>query len=108
MIWVLVALAVVVLWAFVSFYRRSSVEVPCTLDLERTHEHFHAHVELDGVFVNPGDGVQVFEAPTTLEYGEVKTMQSRAVVKKAGWLRRKWTQVVGALEFYELYDVGFE
>jgi len=38
----------------------------------------------------------------------VAAMASEAVVTRASWLRRKWTRFVGALEFYELYDVGFE
>ena len=95
---------VLALW----FVWRRSVRVPCTLDLERTHEHFHAHVELADILVEPGDAVHVHGAPTTLEYGTRSTLQSEAVVRRASWLRRQWTRLVGRFQFYELYDVGFE
>jgi hypothetical protein len=93
-----------VLW----FNRQRTVEVPCTLDLERTHEHFHAHVELLGVLADEGDAVRVTEAPSRLEYGEIRRIESRAVVRKASWLRRRWTRLVGVSEVQELFEVGFE
>jgi len=107
MIWGIILLGLViggVAW----FQWRSTVRVPCSLDLERTHEHFHAHVELMGIFVEEGDAVLVESAPDTLEYGEIRRIESQAVVTRASWLRRKWTRLTGAFEFYELYDVGFE
>jgi hypothetical protein len=107
MAWIL-ALAAVFIAGLIWFNWRSTVRVPCELDLERTHDHFHAHVELMGVLVEAGDAVQIEDAPDSLEYGEIRRIESRAVVKRASWLRRKWTRLVGSLEFYELYDVGFE
>ena len=49
--------AVVVLGAWMLARRRS--DVPCTIDLEATNDHFHAHVELQGIEVNEGDEVLV-------------------------------------------------
>ena len=98
------ALSGLVTW----FLWRRRVRVPCELDLEATHDHFHAHVILDGVLVEPGDAVMVHDAPDRIEFGDVRTLRSEAEVSHASWLRRKWTRLVGRLEFYELYDVGFE
>lgn len=102
-----VALAVVALLTAWFLWRRTD-RVPCTLDLERTHEHLHAHLELMGFEVEPGDSVLVRDAPSSIEYGETKRVESEAVVTRASWLRRQWTRLVGRFEFYELYDVGFE
>jgi hypothetical protein len=100
-----IGLVVLIGW----FLRRTTIRVPCTLDLERTHEHFHAHLELVTEYlIEPGDAVQIANAPSDIEYGTQQVIQSEAVVKRASWLRRQWTKLVGRLEFYELYDVGFE
>lgn len=90
------------------FVRRRRVEVPCSLDLESTHDHLHAHVELRGVEVEPGDTVLVHGAPARIAYGERRTLESEATVEQASWIRRQFIKVVGVREFYELYDVGFE
>lgn len=90
------------------FVRRRTVHVPCELDLERTHDHLHAHVTLHGVAVQPGDAVLVQGAPERIAFGERRTMPARATVRQASGLRRWWTRVWGIREFYELYDVGFE
>lgn len=90
------------------FVRRRTVKVPCDLDLERTHEHLHAHVTLHGVEVHPGDAVRVDGAPARIAYGEKRTLTGSATVHQASGLKRWWTKVWGIREFYELYDVGFE
>jgi len=90
------------------FRRHRRVVVPCELDLEATHDHFHAHLNLEGVVVSPGDAVLVQEAPTAIPFGERRAVRSRAEVRQASWLRRQWTRLTGRLELYELYDVGFE
>lgn len=100
--------AVVLLAAVVAFTWRRTVQVPCELDLERTHDHLHAHVVLQGVEVEPGDTVLVSGAPSRLAYGEVRRLKATATVSKATPVRRWWTKVWGIREFYELYDVGFE
>ncbi len=98
------ALLVLVTW----FFWRRTERVPCTLDLERTHEHLHAHVELLGFLPEPGDSVRVEDDIVTLEYGTTETREAQAVVTRASALRRAWTRLVGRFEFHELYDVGFE
>lgn len=105
----IVAVGVVVALLLAAWFLwRRTERVPCALDLERTHEHMHAHLELMGFLPEPGDSVQMERPPERLEYGTRDRVESEAVVTRASWLRRKWTRVIGALEFYELYDVGFE
>ena len=104
------AAAVVALLLIWFFWRRTE-RVPCRLDLERTHEHLHAHVELMGFLPEPGDSVRVEGVDGDLvriEYGRTATQDSEAVVTRASALRRWWTRFTGRFEFYELYDVGFE
>jgi hypothetical protein len=103
--WFLIPIAVVTAAAFL--WRRT-VQVPCSIDLEATHDHFHAHVELDGVVPHPGDAVQVEQAPSRIPFGEKRRLASRARVQQASRLRRAWTRLVGALQLQDLYDVGFE
>lgn len=90
------------------FLVRRTIEVPCTIDLESTHEHFHAHVDLDGVNVDPGDAVLVHNTPTRIPFGTQRTYASRATVQRASWLRRQFVKMTGGTELHELYDVGFE
>jgi hypothetical protein len=90
------------------FLKRRRVDVPCSLDLESTHDHLHAHVILEGVEVEPGDRVTVHNAPSRIPYGAKLTIQSEATVEQASWLQRQMIKIVGVREFYELYDVGFE
>ena len=90
------------------FLWRRAARVPCTLDLESTHDHLHAHLILEGFAPDPGDAVAVHDAPDRLEVGEIRTLRSEAVVHRASWLRRKWTRLVGRFGVHELWDVGFE
>ncbi|MBV9880138.1 MAG: hypothetical protein JO180_06550 [Gemmatirosa sp.] len=82
--------------------------VPCLVDLEATHDHFHAHVDLGVVEVGPGDSVLVAGTPTHIPFGEQRRYPSSAVVRHAGVMRRAWTRLVGRFGFQDLYDVGFE
>lgn len=84
------------------------VDVPCTVDLESSHDHFHAHVDLKGVEVDPGDEVLVHGTPTRVPFGTQRTFDSTATVQRASWLRRQFVKLTGGTELYELYDVGFE
>ena len=45
--WILSGIVVAAAGAW--FVMRRRIEVACTIDLESTHDHFHAHVDLDGV-----------------------------------------------------------
>ena len=85
-----------------------SLVVPCNVDLEATHEHFHAHVDLGDVKIEPGDSVLVFGLPSRIPAGERRKFSSKAEIERAGPLRRAWTRLVGGFGFQDLYDVGFE
>ena len=101
---VLVAL---VLW----FVSRRSAKVPCTLDLESTHDHLHALLELNGFDPQPGDGVRmepVEDDFSDVPLGKRSQYTSRAVVYRASWPKRIWTRLTGGFEFKELFEVGFE
>ena len=89
-------------------YRRTT-RVSCTLDLEATPQHFHAHVALpDSVRLAPGDEVLVHGAPARIARGTRRTMSAEATVRQASLPRRLWTRLTGGIAFHELYDVGFE
>ena len=98
--------SVVVLGAWMLARRRS--EVPCTIDLEATQDHFHAHVELDGIDVNEGDEVLVHAAPSKIPIGTKAIMTSRATVTQVSWPRRVLVRVLGTSGITDLYEVGFE
>lgn len=98
------ALALFAVW----FVARRREEVACTLDLESTPEHFHAHAILDGALVHEGDAVRVFDAPTHIAPGEKRFVQTRAEVAHASAPRRWWTRAIGVSEISSLYEVGFE
>lgn len=90
------------------FAARRREEVPCTLDLESTPEHFHAHAVLEGTVVHEGDAVQLHDAPSRIAPGERLTVHTRASVAHASAPRRWWTRAVGVSEISSLYEVGFE
>ena len=90
------------------FGARRTVEVPCTVEIEQTPESLHAHVTLDAAFeIEPGDEVQVHDAPTSVPYGERLVVRRTATVTRAGKLERLWTKLAGPLELTELYEVSF-
>jgi hypothetical protein len=92
------------LW-YVMMRRR---EVACTVDLEMTHDHFHAHVDLKGVYVDPGDEVLVRNTPHRIAFGTQTRFDSSAEVRKASWLKRQVVKLTGGTAIHELYEVGFE
>jgi hypothetical protein len=104
--WSIAGAAVAGLGVWYMASRRS--EVPCTVDLEMTHDHFHAHVDLKGVEVDPGDEVLVRNAPSRIAFGTQQTFESSAEVKRASWLKRQIVKLTGGTEIHELYEVGFE
>ena len=67
----------------------------------------HAHVELDGVDVGPGDEVLVHDAPAQVAYGEHLVCSRRATVTQAGWIGRLWTRATSRFEIAMLYEVSF-
>lgn len=100
----LAAVAVLAGW----FFRRSVRTVPAVLDLESTHETFHAHADLGAELVDEGDAVLIHDAPTRIAFGEKRTLTTKATVAKASWLRRCFVRVLGTSHITELYEVGFE
>lgn len=86
---------------------RRTVEVPCTVEIEKTAEFMFAHAIPDGVAIRPGDSVIVHDAPTEIPFGEKLVVQCRATVVQAGWLERTWTEWTGVFGITELYEVGF-
>lgn len=101
------AAVLVVVW----FSWRSAREVPCTLEVESSHEHLHALLELEGFDPLPGDGVRM--VPVEDDFSEVplgmqSSYRSRAVVRRASLPKRLWTRLTGGFEFKELFEVGFE
>lgn len=87
--------------------RGESVQVPCTVDLLNTAEFLHAHVELDGIDVGPGDTVVVHDAPHEVGFGEQRVERRMATVTRATALDRMVTKITAYLELTELYEVGF-
>lgn len=86
---------------------RSTIEVPCTIDLEQTGDSLHAYVDLDGVAPGPGDEVIIHDAPSGIGFGEKTVVARRATLKRAGPFGRFWAHVEGYLELTELYEVSF-
>jgi hypothetical protein len=92
----------------VSVFSRSTLETPCTIEIEQTHDYFHAHVELDGnIAIHPGDRVLVHGAPVRVTFGQKFSERRVATVERAGWLARAWTRFAARFEMSELYEVSF-
>jgi len=84
-----------------------SIEVTCTVEVERTADRLHAEVDLGGVSVGPGDEVTVHDAPTAPGPGVHLMCRRRATVVRAGPIRRLRAHLVGYLLLTELYEIGF-
>ena len=61
------------LWPFGS----RTYEVPCTVEVEHTAASLHAHVELDGIAVGPGDSVRVHDAPTDVGFWRAHPLRAQ-------------------------------
>jgi hypothetical protein len=90
------------------FRPRQSITVPCTVELEQTHEFLQAHVHLEGVEVDVADEVEVHDAPTAVAFGEKQTFQRTATVTRASALDRLVTRLLAYRELTELYETGFD
>lgn len=86
---------------------RRTLDVPCTIEVEHTPRSLHAHVDLEGVEVGPGDTVLVHDAPMAVGFGERVVRRSHATVVFAGTLESLWTRLTAFLELTELYEVSF-
>lgn len=85
-----------------------SFETPCTITVEQSSEHFHAHVELaDEVEMQPGDKVRVHGAPIQIPFGTRQVFERRATVTRASPLARALTRLAAYFDLAELYEVSF-
>jgi hypothetical protein len=84
-----------------------TIDVDCTVDIEKTPESFHAYAVPEGITIRPGDEVTVHGAPTTVAFGDRLVVRCRATVTRAGLIDRAWAHVTGLFELTELYEVGF-
>ncbi|GMN02995.1 hypothetical protein [Erythrobacter sp. MTPC3] len=81
---------------------------PCTISVEQSSEHFHAHVELEGnVQLHPGDKVRVHGDPITVPFGHSAVFERAATVTRAGPLGRAITRLAAYFDLKELYEVSF-
>ncbi len=88
--------------------RGRSIQTPCTIEIEQTHDSFHAHLTLDGdIAIHAGDRVRVHGAPIRTTFGERRVERRQATVTRAGWLRRVWTRITARFQMNELYEVSF-
>jgi hypothetical protein len=87
--------------------RRNSIDVPCVLDLAQLPETLHAHVELCGIDIAPGDTVLIHEAPSHIAFGEHRVVNRRATVLRAGRLHSWWVRLTSWFQFSTLWEVGF-
>ena len=84
------------------------IQTPCTIEIEQTHDNFHAHLALDGnIQIGPGDRVQVHGAPIRVAFGQKLVERRVATVVRANWLERLWTKLSARFEMKELYEVSF-
>lgn len=86
---------------------RQRLDVPCTIEIENTWESLHAHVELDGVEVEPGDEVHVHGDEIVVPYGERAVFRRTATVTRAAAPERLWVRMTGDFEFMELLEFSF-
>lgn len=84
-----------------------TIVAPCRIDIEQTNDSLHAHVDIEGVDIGPGDRVTVIDAPGLVEFGEQRDFVRMAQVTRATWLERMMAHIEGYLELTELYEVGF-
>jgi hypothetical protein len=86
---------------------RDTIVVPCTIEIEHTWESLHAHVELEGIEVGPGDEVHVQGGEIVVPYGESRILHRMATVTRASAPERLWVKMTGDFEFMELLEFSF-
>ena len=91
-----------------AFLTSETFETPCTVTVEQSSEHFHAHVELaDTIAIEPGDKVRVHGAPIQIPFGTRQVFERRATVTRASPLMRSLTRIAAYFDLSELYEVSF-
>lgn len=87
---------------------RTRFDIACTVEVEQSDAHFHAHVELDGdVAIAPGDRVRVHGAPIRVPFGGRLRERRIATVTRASWLERAWVRFRSRFEITELYEISW-
>lgn len=83
-------------------------DVPCTITVEQSSLHFHAHVELpDSVVMEAGDKVRVHGSPISIPFGSREVFERQATVTRAGPVMRVLTKCAAFFDLAELYEVSF-
>ncbi|MEL7198613.1 MAG: hypothetical protein AAGL10_09885 [Pseudomonadota bacterium] len=83
-------------------------ETSCTITVEQSSEHFHAHVELpEEIEMEPGDKVLVHGDPISIPFGSREVFERTATVTRAGPLKRFAIKCAAYFDFAELYEVSF-
>lgn len=83
-------------------------DTPCTITVEQSSLHFHAHVELpEEITIEPGDKVRVHGDPISIPFGSREVFTRTATVTRAGPLRRLLTRFAAYFDLAELYEVSF-
>lgn len=83
-------------------------DVPCTITVEQSPEHFHAHVDLpDGIEMEPGDKVRVHGDPISIPFGSKEVFYRTATVTRAGSVKRALVRLAAYFDLAELYEVSF-
>ena len=83
-------------------------DVPCTITVEQSPEHFHAHVDLpDNVVMEAGDKVRIHGAPISIPFGSRQVFERTATVTRAGPLKRALIKAAAYFDLAELYEVSF-
>ena len=83
-------------------------DVPCSITVEQSSLHFHAHVELpENVLMEPGDKVRVHGDPISIPFGSREVFERTATVTRAGPFKRMLTKFAAYFDLAELYEVSF-
>lgn len=83
-------------------------DVPCTITIEQSSEHFHAHVDLpEDVIMEAGDKVRVHGDPISIPFGSREVFQRTATVTRAGPIKRALIKAAAYFDLAELYEVSF-
>ena len=83
-------------------------DIPCTITVEQSSEHFHAHVELpEEIEMEPGDKVRVHGDPISIPFGSREVFERTATVTRAGPLKKFLTRCAAYFDLAELYEVSF-
>jgi hypothetical protein len=89
-------------------FRRARFDTPCTIEVEHSFAHLHAHVALDGdVALMPGDRVRVHGAKVIVPFGgSLRERRVATVIRALPW-ERFLTRIKARLALTELYEIGF-